>query len=323
MNAADTFSYYGYSLGWTAVRKMSDKRAYRMFDKLADRVWKRHGKPVQQYEKNIRRVVPDATNAEISDLSRYCMRSYARYWCDAFRMPDWSQEKIATLPVKGLHHAEDAMDDAQRTGSPSPVFVVPHSGNYDYGAAFLAEHFDGVTTVAERLKPERLFDKFVEFRASLDVEVVGTGTPNTLDILADRAGRRRIVGLVGERDLSRNGLPVTFFGEEARMPAGPAVLARRIGAPIIPVSFWYEGRQAQAEIYPPIDVPQGGDDREAIGATTQAWADQIAVGVAERPGDWHMLQPLWVADLDPARDPMRRERSGQQADYDAGATRNE
>lgn len=318
----ETFAYYGYSLGWTSVRKMSDKRAYRMFDKLADSMWKRHGKSVQQYEKNIRRVVPDATNAEISDLSRYCMHSYARYWCDAFRMPDWSREKIAGLPVKGLQHAQDAMDVAQRTGSAAPVFVVPHSGNYDYGAAFLAEHFDGVTTVAERLKPARLFDKFVEFRASLNVEVVGTGTPNTLDILADRARHRRIVGLVGERDLSRRGIPVSFFGEEARMPAGAAVLARRIGAPIIPVSFWYEGRHAQAEIYRPISVPQDGDDHEVIVATTQAWADQMAVGIAEHPGDWHMLQPLWVADLDPARDPMRRQQPEQPRGHVSGGPGN-
>ena len=102
------------------------------------------------------------------------------------------------------------------------------------------------------------------------------------------------------------------------MPAGPAVLARRIGVRIIPVAFWYEGRQAQAEIYPPIDVPQDGDDGEVIAATTQAWADQVAVGIAEHPGDWHMLQPLWVADLDPARDPMRRQQSEQRADYGSG-----
>jgi lauroyl/myristoyl acyltransferase len=314
MTISDNFSYYGYSLGWASVRKMSDKRAYRTFDRLADNVWKRHGKSVQQYEKNVRRVVPDATNAEISDLSRQCMRSYARYWCDAFRMPDWTTAKIASLPVKGLQNAQKAMDDAQNSGSPSPVFVVPHSGNYDYGAAFLAQHFNGVTTVAERLKPDKLFDKFVDFRANLDVEVVGTGTPNTLDILADRARAGRISGLVGERDLSRNGIPVNFFGQEARMPAGAAVLARRLGVSILPVSFWYEGRQAKAEIYPPIDVPQDGEDEAAIAATTQAWADKIAIGIAEHPEDWHMLQPLWVADLDPARDPMRLQQSGHEAD---------
>lgn len=319
MSMADTFTYYGYSLGWTTVRKMNEKHAYGMFEKLADRMWKRHGAPVKQYERNIRRVVPDATSAEISDLSRACMRSYARYWCDAFRMPDWSEEKIASLPVKGLHHAQAAMDAAPAT----PVFVVPHSGNYDYGAAYLAGQFNGVTTVAERLKPEKLFQKFVSFRAQLNVEVIATGTPNTLDILADRSRRGRIAGVVGERDLSRNGIPVSFFGEEARMPAGAAVLARRIGVPVIPVAFWYEGRQAQAEIYPPIEVSQDGGDREAIVGATQAWADQIAVGIAEHPEDWHMLQPLWVADLDPARDPMRRQQPTRGSGQDAGESINE
>lgn len=319
MTMADSFTYYGYSLGWITVRKMSEKHAYGLFERLADSMWKRNGAAVEQYEKNIRRVVPGATNTEVSELSRSCMRSYARYWCDAFRMPDWTEERIAGLPVKGLHHAESAMNAA----SVSPVFVVPHSGNYDYGAAFLAGHFNGVTTVAERLKPERLFQKFVNFRAQLNVEVIATGTPNTLDILADRARKGRIPGLVGERDLSRHGISVSFFGEEARMPAGAAVLARRINAPIIPVSFWYERGQAQAEIYPPIEVPQDGDDHEVIARATQAWADQIAVGIAEHPEDWHMLQPLWVADLDPTRDPMRRLESGEGAEHGQGGSRNE
>ncbi|MCH9816081.1 MAG: phosphatidylinositol mannoside acyltransferase, partial [Actinomycetia bacterium] len=235
MMVAEWFTYYGYSLGWSTVRKMSDKQAYGLFDKFADRAWKRGGKSIKQYEKNIHRVLPDSTARERSELARYCMHSYATYWCDAFRMPDWSPERIAGLPVSGVENLERSM----ATSDVSPIIVVPHSGNYDAGAAFLAAHYGSITTIAERLKPEKLFDKFVDFRASNGVEVIAAGDPSAMTLLEERVRDQKLVGIVGERDLSRRGIPVDFFGTEARMPAGPAVLARRTGAPLHAASFWY------------------------------------------------------------------------------------
>lgn len=301
--------YYGYSMGWATVRKMSDKRAYGLFDKFADRMWKRRGKSVLQYEKNIKRVVPNASPAELRDLSRYCMRSYARYWCDAFRMPDWPEERIGALPTVGFENIKNAYDNSPV----SPIMVVPHAGNYDLGAANMAYHFGSVTTVAERLKPEKLFDKFVAFRAARNVEIIAAGTPGTVETLAERARAKTIVGIVGERDLSKNGVPITFFGEEARFPVGAAVLAHRLNVDIVPVSFWYEGRQAHAEIFPPVKISQDPDPEKAIIATTQAWADQIAKGIAAHPGDWHMLQPMWTADLDPSRMSYKQDPATSQA----------
>jgi lauroyl/myristoyl acyltransferase len=301
MMMADWFTYYGYSLGWSTVRKMSDKQAYGLFDKFAERAWKRGGKSIQQYEKNIHRVLPDSTAKERSELARYCMHSYATYWCDAFRMPDWSQERIANLPVTGVEHLERSMADFDV----SPIIVVPHAGNYDAGAAFLAARYGSLTTIAERLKPEKLFDKFVKFRASNGVEVLAAGDPSAMKILKDRIHEQKLVGIVGERDLSRRGITVDFFGSPARMPAGPAALARRTGAPLHTASFWYEGRQPHAAISEPLAVDRSDDTETAMQSTTRSWADSLAEGIALHPGDWHMLQPLWVADLDPARDPRR------------------
>ena len=172
----------------------------------------------------------------------------------------------------------------------------------------MAAHYGSITTVAERLKPEKLFDKFVDFRASNGVEVIAAGDPTAMTTLEERIRDQKLVGVVGERDLSRRGIPVNFFGSQARMPAGPAVLARRTGAPLHAASFWYEGRQAHAAISEPIAVDRGDDSEAAVQATTQAWADAVATGISAHPGDWHMLQPLWVADLDPNRDPMRHQK---------------
>lgn len=295
---SDRAADLAYSVGWAAVRKMPEPAAYAMFDRIADQIWARRGKQVVQFEKNLGRVLPDADEEELRATSKLGFRSYFTYWCDAFRMPDWSRDRILGLPVAGEHHIADAL--AAGTGL---VITAPHAGNYDHGAAFLAQKYGSMTTVMERLKPERLFQRFVDFRESLGMEVRGTGEPNVVDLLADRVGRNRIVCLVGDRDLSRRGVPVTFFGETTKMPAGPAVTALRTGAPLMAVSFWYEGRAAKCEVFPPVDFPRDAPEQEAVAIATQKVADDLATGIARHPADWHMLQRLWLADLDPGRAP--------------------
>ena len=103
------------------------------------------------------------------------------------------------------------------------------------------------------------------------------------------------------------------------MPAGSALVARRTGADLLPVGFWYSGGEAKARIYPPVPVDMECDEQEAVRKATQLWADQIASGIREHPGDWHMLQPLWTADLDKSRDPWQQDRSATGGDQrDAG-----
>ncbi len=293
---ADNFAYWGYSVGWSTVRKMPEKRAYALFNRLADQAWRRHGPSVRQYEKNLRRVLPDASAAEIRDVSRAGFQSYAHYWCDAFRMPDWPRSRILDLNVDGREHIDEAVAGGGRL-----VFVGPHGGNYDHGAAFVAQRYGSLTTVAERLKPYKLFEKFVAFRQELGMEVLGFGTGDLVSTLTDRVESGNIVGLVGDRDLSRHGIPVTFFGEPTRMPAGPALVARRTGATLLAVNFFYRDGQPAATVFDPIPVPTSGSEDDDIRTITQSIAGRFEIGIGEHPSDWHMLQPLWLADLDQER----------------------
>jgi len=109
--------------------------------------------------------------------------------------------------------------------------------------------------------------------------------------------------LVGDRDLSLTGVPVTFFGEEARMPRGPAALSLATGAPLLPATIWYDGANTGLRINAPIVAPAELSKADKIANLTQQMADVFAAGIAEHPADWHMLQPLWVSDLDPRRLP--------------------
>lgn len=303
---ADAFTYRAFALGWTIVRRTPERRANSLFRRMADQVWRRHGPSVQQYERNLRRVVPDAGDAEIRELSRLGLQSYARYWCEALSMPDWSRERILSFGMDGIEMIDDTLASGRGV-----VFVCPHAGNYDHGAAFLAQRWGSLVTVAERLRPDKLFDRFVAFRQELGMEVLGTGTPDLIPTLCDRIEQGKIVGLVGERDLSRRGVPVTFFDEPTRMPAGAAKVARSTGALVFPAAMFFSRAGAACRLLEPVDVPATDDEAGDIATATQRIADEFTASIPQYVTDWHMLQPLWVADLDPDRDPMRRAEAGR------------
>ncbi|MFD8600059.1 phosphatidylinositol mannoside acyltransferase [Kitasatospora sp. NPDC059646] len=289
-----------YAAGWAGLKHLPEPVARGLFNVIADVAWRRQGKGVRQLEANLARVHPDADAARLRELSRAGMRSYLRYWMESFRLSTWSPERIAAgMQVKGLEQLNEAM--AAGRGA---VLALPHMANWDLAGAWIASAGGfRFTTVAERLKPESLFDRFVAYRESLGMEVLAlTGSDvSVVGTLARRLRDGKLVCLVGDRDLSAAGIPVDFFGEPTRMPAGPALLAQRTGAALFPVSLWYDGPLLRAEVHPEV-VPSGvGERQEQVAAMTQATADVWAEAIREHSVDWHMLQKLWLADLTPRR----------------------
>lgn len=289
-----------YALGWAALKHLPEPLARGLFDQLADFTWRRRGKGVLRLEANLRRVRPELDEAGIRALSRAGMRSYLRYWKESFRLPVYSTARLAEdCRVKGLERLDEAL--AAGRGA---VVALPHMGNWDLAGAWVAAvGGHPFTTVAERLKPESLFDRFVAYREGLGMEVLPLtgGQVSVIGTLARRLRSGKLVCLVGDRDLSEAGLPVDFFGETTRMPAGPAALALRTGAALFPVTLWYDGAVMRGEIHPEVLPPEEGDQKERTSAMTQAMADIWAEGIREHPEDWHMLQRFWLADLEVKR----------------------
>jgi KDO2-lipid IV(A) lauroyltransferase len=286
----------GYAAGWATVKLLPEPVARALGNAAADVTWRRQGKRVRQLEANLGRVRPQASYAELRELSRAGMRSYLRYWMESFRLPVWSDRKIAdSMRVEGTEHLVAAME-ANR----GAILALPHMGNWDLAGAWVVRHLGFTfTTVAERLKPEALFDRFVAYREGLGMEVLaltGSGV-SVIGTLARRLREGKLICLVGDRDLSESGTPVQFFGETTRMPTGPAALAHRTGAALLPVSLWYDGPVLAARIHPPVEVPEGVAKNEAKALMTQRMADVWAAEIAEHPQDWHMLQKFWLADL--------------------------
>ncbi|MFD6436846.1 phosphatidylinositol mannoside acyltransferase [Streptomyces venezuelae] len=289
-----------YGLGWSTVKKLPEPVAARLGRTIADTVWKRRGKGVLRLESNLARVVPDASPQRLSELSKAGMRSYLRYWMESFRLPSWSRERIANgFDVKDVHHLTDGL-----AAGKGVIIALPHLGNWDLAGAWVTTKLETpFTTVAERLKPETLYDRFVAYRESLGMEVLPHTGGSAFGTLARRLRAGGLICLVADRDLSAAGVEVKFFGDTARMPAGPAMLAQQTGALLLPVTLWYDDSPVmKGRVHPTVDVPETGTRAEKTSSMTQALADAFATGIADHPEDWHMLQRLWLADLEPRAD---------------------
>ncbi|MFN8156753.1 MAG: phosphatidylinositol mannoside acyltransferase [Candidatus Nanopelagicales bacterium] len=292
-----------YGTGWQVVKRMPEKAAYATFDRIADTLWSRHGKDVLRLESNLRRVVgPDVSDAELRELSKQGMRSYFRYWCDAFRLPGQSREQIVSSFVA---YDDDLLAAALAEGK-GVVVALPHMGNWDHAGAWATLAHQPVVSVAERLKPEDLYEKFLAFRRSLGMDIIPlTGGDPPFPYLTERLKEGGFVALLGDRDLGKGGVPVQFFGAKAKMPAGPAALAVDSGAALMTAELFLDDGRNAVRFHPPVEVPQEGERSRRIFATTQLVADRFAAGIAAHPTDWHMLQRVWVDDLDPEKAPKQ------------------
>ena len=290
-----------YLLGWTVVCRMPRRWAEWMFRQIADQLWRRQGPGVRQLEANLARVIgPAASVMDLRRLSRDGMRSYLRYWLEAFRLP-----VIPPAEILGRMRAAGEEQTAFRhlAAGRGVIFALPHMGNWEHaGAWIVARGVQGFTTVAERLKPDSVYDKFVAFRESLGMEVLpATGGVSRFGVLAQRLRAGRLVCLLADRDVTGGGAEVEFFGEKARMMSGSAALAVQTGAALMPVTLWYEGSCWGAHIHEEIPVPGEGSRQEKIAVMTQQLAEVFQAGITAHPQDWHMLQRVFSSDLDPAR----------------------
>ncbi|MEU5696551.1 phosphatidylinositol mannoside acyltransferase [Actinosynnema sp. NPDC020468] len=288
---------WGYAAGWRLVRLLPERVAAALFDRAADWASKRAGAGVRQLRANLRRVVPRAGEAELDELVRLSVRSYARYWREAFRLPSMDLEAAYAACDRTITGVEN-LDAALAEGS-GAVVALPHCGNWDMAGVWLVGHSGTFATVAERLKPESLYQRFIAFRETLGFEVLPLtgGERNPAAVLAERLRANKVVCLLADRDLTAGGVPVTFFGERTLMPAGPAHLAATTGAALLPVGLWFTEDGWVFRIHPPIRVAGAS----GVAPATQQLADVFAADIAAHPTDWHMLQKLWLADLPESR----------------------
>ncbi|HLU33380.1 MAG TPA: phosphatidylinositol mannoside acyltransferase [Natronosporangium sp.] len=286
-----------YAAGWRLVRAVPERVGAAAFRAAADAAYLRGGPAVRRLRANLRRVVgPQPPDAELDRLVRAGLRSYARYWLEAFRLPAFTPAQIRQrFRLAGEELLAKAMADGV-----GAVVALPHAGNWDLAGAWAVGNGWRLTTVAERLRPEGLYERFVAFRRGLGMRIIPLrgGERPPLVLLDESLRDNHLVALLADRDLSARGIEVDFFGGRTRMPAGPALLALRTGAPLFVVDMWYEPDAACGRLRGPLPVPEEGTLDQRVRVLTQRIADHLAAGIAAHPTDWHMLQRLWLDDGD-------------------------
>lgn len=300
--AQDAATVLAFKAGWRAVRALPEPAAYALFEKIAYVLHRRGGKDVERMRSNYARVRPELDAAALDDLTREGLRSYFRYWCDAFRLQSLSHDDL-----RSLVRTTGAIDQvrADLAAGESIVLYLGHLGNWDLAGAWSATELAHVTTVAERLEPDELFRAFLEFREGLGMTII----PLTqgVDVMGQVEAALRVPGafapLLSDRDLTQRGVTVKLAGHDARVAAGPAILARRTGARLYPVTITYDPPKGRAmrgieiRFHDPVDAGSSPDMRADVLAATQQCVDALSTAIVERTEDWHMMQRVFVDDL--------------------------
>lgn len=329
-----------YRLAWRHLGRLPAPVGYALFNLGADTAWAlhrlrggQHG--VGQLERNLGRVDPRLRGRALRRASRLAMRSYMRYFYEAFTLPGISPDQLR-------HRVRAELDPRLRADleRDSVVIAMPHMGNWDLTAAWAVQELGPVLTVAERLEPGDLFEQFVAFRESLGIKVIGQARGEKVfgQLLAAvqdsrERGERQLVALLADRDLSSAGVRAELVGHQACLAAGPAALAGRLGLALYVGSMSYErltGARRRAAGGPwgivlsvtKVESPQPSGSRQATIAHTRAWARALSPMLVAHAVDWHMLQAVFAADLDPKRLARRhaRESGGQELGYPGATT---
>jgi len=298
----DALAVGGYRLGWGAVRRLPERTAHTVFEGIADLTVARGGAGVQRLRSNYAKVRPELDDAQLDALVKAGMRSYLRYYCEAFRLPDRTPEELrAAVRSEG----EGPVLAEIAAGRPVVCFLG-HLGNWDLAGAWGTREIAPVVTVAERLKPEQVYAEFLAFRESLGMTILPlTGGGDVFAELRARLTQPVLMPLLADRDLTRRGVEVELCGHGTKMAAGPAALSLATGAALFPVSIRYEPLEGSSRrhrivitFHERVTAPESGTTRAKAVALTQQCADALGATIREHTQDWHMLQRVFLDDLD-------------------------
>ncbi len=248
---------------------------------------------MRQVERNLRRIHgEDLRGAKLHQAVAATFDSYGRYFYELFRLPAATRAWIdARFHATGMEHIRAGV-----AAGNGVVVALPHLGNWDFAGAWLAGQGYRCTVVAEPLQPPELFEWFVETRRRLGIEVIPL-SPEAPARLLGALSRNHVVCLLADRDLSGDGVPVEFFGEETTLPGGPALLALRSGAPLVPAGCYFlrRGRHV-ARVQAPVPTERTGRLRDDVVRVTGLLAVRFEELIRAAPEHWHLMQPNWPSD---------------------------
>jgi lauroyl/myristoyl acyltransferase len=283
-------AYITYSALWRLVRLLPERSAYKLFEGVSVLAYSRNGKRVQRLRANYRKIKPNVNEEELEILVRAGLSSAMRYWCETFRISDWSRERILNSTMT---KNEEFLFEPIRSQR-GVIVAVPHAGNWDHAGAYFCAKGARVNTVAEHLKPEKLFRKFLAHRERMGMNVLDLNAGVIGDLEKILREKKEMVALVSDRDLSKSGIDVNFFGATARMPAGPAILAYNTGADLITAYVAYRPEGIEVFFTPPVHINKNVERSEEIVRVTQVIASRFEDAISKDLTSWHMQQRIFI-----------------------------
>ena len=289
-----TLTVAGYRLGAVASRLVPMPLSDVVAKGVALPALLASGEKRQMVDRHLARVVPELSISRRRRMVSAVFDNYARYYLESFRLPSISARSVARhFTIDGFEHVTNGLSSGRGV-----VVALPHLGGWEWAGRWITDQGIPMTVVVERLDPPELFDWFVELRREFGMTVVPLG-PEAGGAVLSALRRNEIVCLLSDRFISGSGVAVDFLGERTLLPAGPATLSSRTGAPLLPTAVYFQGRGAghHAVVRPPIDTDRHGRGlRETVQSCTQTLADELAGLIRRAPDQWHLLQPNWPSD---------------------------
>lgn len=245
-------------------------------------------------ERHMARVAPRASRSRRRRLAADVFDNYARYYLESFRLPSLPASTVArNMSIDGFEHVLASRELGRGT-----IVALPHLGGWEWAGRWITDQGIPMTVVVEPLEPPELFRWFTDLRRRFGMTVVPLG-PDAGAAVLGALRRNEIVCLLSDRFISGASVTVEFLGERTLLPAGPATLALRSGAPLLPAAVYFQGSALghHAIVRPPLAAERGsGRLRDDVQRLTQTLADELGGLIARAPEQWHLLQPNWPSD---------------------------
>lgn len=290
---SDAITVGGYRFGSVVARLTPAPLAQGMLSLVAPGVALTLREKRGMIERHLRRVDPSLSGFRLRQASQNAFDSYMRYYAESFRLPTLSKRQVArTFSVDGFGHIEDALALGKGV-----IVALPHLGGWEWAGRWMADRGHRLTVVVEPLEPPELFEWFTDLRRKLGMNVVPLGRDAAPAVLSALRANE-IACLLCDRDIQGGGVEVEFFGERTTLPAGPALLGLRSGAPVLPAGVYFTSRTDghHAIVRPPIALSKEGGLREGVARGTQALAGELETLIRRAPEQWHLFQPNWPSD---------------------------
>lgn len=245
--------------------------------------------------RHLRRARPGLEGRALDKAVDATFDSYARYWIDSFRLPGLPAAEVDHhFGVEGFRHVTESVAAGRGT-----ILALPHLGGWEWAGFWLTRVMGlQVTVVVEPVEPPALFEFFSDFRRQLGMHIVPLGPTAAGEVLRALKANH-VVCLLSDRDIIGDGVELEFFGEVTTLPAGPATLALRTGAHLLPVGCYFEGSHGHhAVVQAPLAADRQGRLRADVGRVTGDLAVHLEELIRAAPEQWHLQQPNWPSDYD-------------------------